>query len=82
MNALTISTAIYSGRVQLVTVRQRSLTVARMRVLLVAGLFAALAAAAVMRIAYLGLSDADHASSDHQRQHHRWREVLGLRHHI
>jgi cell division protein FtsI (penicillin-binding protein 3) len=60
MNALTISTAIYSGRVQLVTVRQRSLTIARMRVLLDAGLFAALAAAAVLRIAYLGLTDAAH----------------------
>ncbi len=60
MNALTVSTAIYSGRVQLVTIRQRSLTVARMRVLLVAALFAALAMAAVLRIAYLGLTDAAH----------------------
>jgi len=63
MNALTFSTAIYSGRVQLVTIRQRSLAVARLRVLLVAGLFAALAAAAVLRIAYLGLTDAAHSAT-------------------
>jgi cell division protein FtsI (penicillin-binding protein 3) len=63
MNALTISTAIYSGRVQLVTIRQRSLTVARLRVLFVAALFAALAAAAVLRIAYLGLTDASHSAT-------------------
>ena len=63
MNALTYSTAVYSGRVQLVTMRQRSLTVARLRVLLVAALFTALAAAAVMRIAYLGLTDAAHSST-------------------
>lgn len=63
MNALTYSTAVYSGRVQLVTMRQRSLTVARLRVLLVAALFAALAAAAVLRIAYLGLTDAAHSST-------------------
>jgi cell division protein FtsI (penicillin-binding protein 3) len=60
VNALTISTAIYSGRVQLVTVRQRSLTVARMRVLMVAAAFAAVAAAAVLRIGFLGLTDAAH----------------------
>jgi cell division protein FtsI (penicillin-binding protein 3) len=63
MNALTVSTAIYSGRVQLVTIRQRSLTVARLRVLLVAALFAALAGAAVLRIAYLGLTDAAHGAT-------------------
>ncbi len=63
MNALTVSTAIYSGRVQLVTIRRRSLTVARLRVLLVAALFAALAGAAVLRIAYLGLTDAAHSAT-------------------
>ncbi|MGX7925411.1 peptidoglycan D,D-transpeptidase FtsI family protein [Tsuneonella sp. HG094] len=56
MNALTYSTAIHSGRVQLVTLRQRSLTVARLRVLLVAGLFALLALAAILRIGFLGLT--------------------------
>ena len=60
MNALTFSTAIYSGRVQLVTIRQRSLTVARLRVLLVAAAFAFLAALAILRIGYLGLTDAKH----------------------
>ena len=57
MNALTISTAISTGRVQLVTMRQTSLDTARMRVLWVAIIFALVAAAAVMRIAYFGVSD-------------------------
>ena len=57
MNALTVSTAISSGRVQLVTFRRASLLTARMRVLLIALLFAAVALIAVMRIAFLGLSD-------------------------
>ena len=56
MNALTYSTAVSTGRVQLVTLRQRSLTVARLRVLLVAALFALLAFAAVLRIGYLGVT--------------------------
>jgi cell division protein FtsI (penicillin-binding protein 3) len=63
MNALTISTAIYAGRVQLVTIRQRSLTVARMRVLLIAAMFAVLAGLAVLRIGYLGLTDAAHSAT-------------------
>ena len=63
MNALTFSTAIYSGRVQLVTIRQRSLTVARLRVLLVAASFALLATMAVLRIGYLGLTDAAHSAT-------------------
>ncbi|TCJ38215.1 penicillin-binding protein 2 [Parafrankia sp. BMG5.11] len=63
MNALTFSTAIYSGRVQSVTLRQRSLSVARLRVLLVAALFTALAFAAVVRIAFLGLTDATHSAT-------------------
>ncbi|MGN6500252.1 MAG: peptidoglycan D,D-transpeptidase FtsI family protein [Tsuneonella sp.] len=57
MNALTYSSAITSGRVQLVTIRQRSLAVARLRVLLVAAIFAAVACAAVLRIGVLGLDD-------------------------
>ncbi|MGN6496995.1 MAG: peptidoglycan D,D-transpeptidase FtsI family protein [Tsuneonella sp.] len=57
MNALTYSSAITSGRVQLVTIRQRSLAVARLRVLLVAAIFAAVACAAVLRIGFLGLDD-------------------------
>jgi cell division protein FtsI (penicillin-binding protein 3) len=61
MNALTFSTAIYSGRVQLVTIRQRSLTIARLRVLMVAAAFALLAALAILRIGYLGLTDAEHS---------------------
>ena len=58
MNALTISTAIYSGRAQLVTQRQLSLTVARLRVLLVALIFVVMALVAVARIGWLGLTDA------------------------
>ncbi|MFN6934434.1 MAG: peptidoglycan D,D-transpeptidase FtsI family protein [Tsuneonella sp.] len=56
MNALTYTAAIHSGRVQLVTMRQRSLTVARLRVLLVAVIFTLLAFAAVVRIGFLGVT--------------------------
>ena len=47
MNALTYTAAIHSGRVQLVSLRQKSLTVARLRVLLVAAVFVAMAMAAI-----------------------------------
>lgn len=57
MNALTVSTAISSGRVRLVTMRRQSLTVARIRLLVVAMMFGAVALAAVMRIGFLGLAD-------------------------
>ncbi|MGX7951906.1 peptidoglycan D,D-transpeptidase FtsI family protein [Tsuneonella sp. HG249] len=63
MNALTYSTAVHSGRVQLVTLRQRSLTVARLRVLLVAAIFALLAIAAVLRIGYLGITGHSRAAT-------------------
>ncbi|QKG70135.1 peptidoglycan D,D-transpeptidase FtsI family protein [Erythrobacter mangrovi] len=49
--------AVASGRVQLVTVRQRSLTVARWRVLWIAFGFAFIALIALLRITYLGMSD-------------------------
>lgn len=57
MNALTVSTAISTGRVQLVSIRQKSLAIARWRVLWIAGLFAIVALLAIVRIFYLGLSD-------------------------
>ena len=60
MNALTANAAITSGRVELVTHRRQSLALARWRVLWVAVVFALVAAAALMRIFYLGL--ADHTS--------------------
>ncbi len=57
MNALTVSTAISSGRVQLVSLRKSSLDTARLRVLWVAMIFAFVAAIAVIRIGYFGVSD-------------------------
>lgn len=57
MNALSATTAISTGRVHLVTFRRQSLTMARWRVLWVALVFALVAAAAVLRIFYFGLSD-------------------------
>ncbi|MBM0170112.1 peptidoglycan D,D-transpeptidase FtsI family protein [Altererythrobacter sp. C41] len=57
MNALTVSTAISVGRVHLITNRQRSLTVARWRALWLALLFVAIGVVALVRIAFLGLSD-------------------------
>ncbi|QPC99392.1 peptidoglycan D,D-transpeptidase FtsI family protein [Qipengyuania soli] len=49
--------AVASGRVQLVTVRQRTLTMARWRVLWIAMAFAFIALLAIVRILYLGASD-------------------------
>ncbi len=57
MNALTVSTAISSGRVRLVSIRQQSLNVARLRVLWIALIFMIVASAAIVRIGFLGLSD-------------------------
>ncbi len=61
MNTLTASAAISTGRVELVAFRRESLAQARWRVLWIALAFAGVAAAAMLRIAYLGL--ADHAPS-------------------
>src|SRR4051794_30138669 len=55
MTAITVSTAISTGRVELVNVRQRSLLVAKWRGLWGLALFAAIAVMALLRIAYLGL---------------------------
>jgi cell division protein FtsI (penicillin-binding protein 3) len=55
MTSITVSTAISSGRGELVNVRQRTLLMAKWRVLWVVAGFAFLAAAALLRIAYLGL---------------------------
>ena len=55
MNALTISTAISSGRVELVNVRQRSLLTARLRLLFVLLVFTMIAAIALLRLAWLGI---------------------------
>lgn len=52
-----VSMAVASGRVQLVTIRQQSLTLARWRVLWIALGFAFVALLALVRIAYLGASD-------------------------
>lgn len=57
MNTMAVSTAIASGRVQLKSVRQVAIGTARLRVLWVAIIFAVVAAAAILRIGYLGLSD-------------------------
>ena len=46
--------AMASGRVQLVSIRQKSLDLARWRVLWIAAIFALLAAVAISRIVYLG----------------------------
>ncbi len=55
MTAISISTAISTGRVRLVNVRQRSLVVARLRVLLVLAGFVLLAAIALLRLGLLGM---------------------------
>lgn len=55
MTAMTVSTAISSGRVRLVSDRQEALLTARLRVLLVAMIFAVVALTALLRIAMLGI---------------------------
>ncbi|HVR90926.1 MAG TPA: penicillin-binding protein 2 [Novosphingobium sp.] len=55
MTAITVSTAISSGRVELVNVRQRSLLLAKWRVLWVLLGFGLLALVALLRIGLLGL---------------------------
>ncbi|RXZ64040.1 peptidoglycan D,D-transpeptidase FtsI family protein [Pelagerythrobacter rhizovicinus] len=63
MNALSVSTAISVGRVHLITNRQRSLTVARWRALWLAMAFVAIGVVALIRIAFLGLSDRPTSSA-------------------
>jgi cell division protein FtsI (penicillin-binding protein 3) len=55
MTAIAISTATLPGRRQVVNIRQRSLLVAKWRVLWVLGLFTLLAFCALLRIAWLGI---------------------------
>jgi cell division protein FtsI (penicillin-binding protein 3) len=67
MTAIMVSSAISSGRSQLVNTRQRSLIMARLRVLWVLAAFAVLAVAALLRIAYLGVvEDAPRGMSMYQ----------------
>lgn len=55
MNQLTASAALASGRVQLASVRQRALVMAKVRVLLVAVFFVFMTLTAIVRIGQLGL---------------------------
>ncbi len=64
MNTIAISTALSSGRGALVNVRARSLLMAKWRVLWVVGGFMAIALAALVRIAILGLFE--HAPTQQQ----------------
>ncbi len=56
MTSLTVSTAISTGRVQLVNVRQRSLLVAKWRVFWIVAFFSFVALVAFCRIAWIGFS--------------------------
>lgn len=57
MSAIAITTAIPAGRSKIVVVRRQALLTAQLRVLLVAGIFTAVAMVAVLRLGYFGLSD-------------------------
>jgi cell division protein FtsI (penicillin-binding protein 3) len=63
MTALAVDTTITTGRRQLVNVRQRTLLVAKWRVLWVLTLFGVIAACALVRIALLGLFEPSRAAS-------------------
>ncbi|KRA84260.1 peptidoglycan D,D-transpeptidase FtsI family protein [Altererythrobacter sp. Root672] len=55
MNAYAISAPQAPGRIHLVDIRRKALLLAQLRVLLIGAAFLALAAAALLRIAYLGV---------------------------
>lgn len=55
VNAFAIQAQVPTGRVRLVDVRRRALLLAQLRVVVIGGAFLALAAAALLRIAYLGV---------------------------
>lgn len=57
MSAIAITTAIPAVRSKIVVVRRQALLTAQLRVLLVAGIFTAVAMVAVLRLGYFGLSD-------------------------
>ncbi len=58
MTAMAISTAVSSGRIELSNERQRSLLLARWRMLWVVGLFSLIALIVVLRIGFVGLVKA------------------------
>jgi len=55
MNSLAVPAQAATGRVQLVDVRRRVLLLAQLRMLLVGAVFVAIAAAAMLRIAWIGV---------------------------
>ncbi len=69
MTAISVSTAINSGRVQLVDIRQRLLLTAHLRILWVLGLFTLVTIAALARVVQLGLFE-------NALEHHSLRETL------
>lgn len=69
MTAISVSTAISSGRVQLVNVRQRLLLTAHLRILWVLAIFALVAMAALARVVQLGLFE-------NALEHHSLRDTL------
>jgi len=64
MTSLTVSTAISTGRVQLVDVRRRTLLVAKIRVWLVVAAFTFIGLVALFRIAWLGIAGESPDSAD------------------
>ena len=64
MSTLAVSSAISSGRGELVNVRQRSLLMAKWRVVWVALGFGFIAMVALLRIAFLGLFEGQPVSTD------------------
>ncbi|MFA7595421.1 MAG: penicillin-binding protein 2 [Novosphingobium sp.] len=69
MTAISVSTAINSGRVQLVDIRQRLLLTAHLRILWILGLFTLVTIAALARVVQLGLFE-------NALQYHSLRETL------
>jgi cell division protein FtsI (penicillin-binding protein 3) len=55
LNALSVPVQVAAGRIQLVDVRRRALLLAQLRMLMIGAAFLALAAAALLRIAWIGV---------------------------
>jgi cell division protein FtsI (penicillin-binding protein 3) len=55
VNALAVPVQVPTGRIQLVDVRRRALLLAQLRMLLIGAVFLALAAAALLRVAWIGV---------------------------
>ena len=63
MNTLAVSSIVATSRVEIANTRRQALTMAKVRIVLVIGLFLLIAAVAVLRVFYLGLFQGSPANA-------------------